>query len=314
MPDAAGPPTARRRTWLTVLKIALALLALALLVASLVGQWSVVRGTVLRIGFLPVVQSFAWAVVGLLLSALAWREGLAALGHRLPLRAAYRMFFVSQVGKYLPGSVWPILAQMEIGRTHGVPRPRSAVAGVLFLVLHLTTGLVVALATLPFVGPLADSPYAWFGWLVVPALVLLAPPVLTRVLDAGFRLVRRPPLQAPLRWGDVLRPAGFLLVMWLAYGASLLALLVGFGPMSAGSYVEALGAYALAWSVGFVIVVVPAGIGVREAILVLVFAPAIGVGAATAVAALLRLTNTAGDLVLALASGALGGRRAKDVT
>ena len=34
---------------------------------------------------------------------------------------AARLFFVTQLGKYLPGAVWPVLAQMRIGREHGDP-------------------------------------------------------------------------------------------------------------------------------------------------------------------------------------------------
>jgi hypothetical protein len=35
-----------------------------------------------------------------------------------------RILFLGQLGKYLPGSVWPVLAQMELGKTYRVPRHR----------------------------------------------------------------------------------------------------------------------------------------------------------------------------------------------
>lgn len=306
-PDRAQSPTGGRRgpSISTIVKIAFAVIALGLLAYSLVKQWSSVRSTITAIGVLPLLHSLAWACIGLLLSGLAWRAGLSALGHRLPLAAAARMFFVSQAGKYIPGSVWPILAQMELGKRYGVPRDRAGIAGMMFLVLHLTTGTIVGLATLPLVGELSGSPYANFAWLAIPLLALLVPPILNRLLNLAFKVLRRPPLGASLTWAEVLIPAGWLLIMWFAYAASLLALLGPFTELTVGAFVGSLGSFALAWCAGFLFILAPAGIGVREAILVLVFGPTIGVGSATAVAALLRLVHTAGDLLLALASGAL---------
>src|SRR5690606_35487272 len=85
------------------------------------------------------------AVLGALLGAmLTWRTLLADLGTRLPVRSAARVFFVGQLGKYIPGTVWPLIAQMEMGRDLGVPRARSAAAFFLMMPVQLATGLLVA--------------------------------------------------------------------------------------------------------------------------------------------------------------------------
>ena len=55
------------------------------------------------------------------LAGAAGRPGVTAAA-----RAAARIMFIGQLGKYLPGSVWPILAQMELGNAsgcHGTGRP-----------------------------------------------------------------------------------------------------------------------------------------------------------------------------------------------
>ena len=45
----------------------------------------------------------------------AWQVLLAGLGSPLRTTTAGRIFFIGQLGKYIPGSVWPILTQMELG-------------------------------------------------------------------------------------------------------------------------------------------------------------------------------------------------------
>ena len=92
-----------------------------------------------------------------------------------------RVFYLAQIGKYLPGAVWPFVAQMELGKALGVPRQRSAVAGLLFVGLHCATGLLVASATLPFASPAAAEHYWWVLALTPVLLVVLHPRVLALV-------------------------------------------------------------------------------------------------------------------------------------
>ena len=46
-------------------------------------------------------------------SFLIWRGTLAVLGNRLPIRPGARLFFVTQLGKYLPGAVWPVVETVQ---------------------------------------------------------------------------------------------------------------------------------------------------------------------------------------------------------
>ena len=61
----------------------------------------------------------------------------------------------------------------------------------------------------------------------------------------------------------------------------------------------ALGGYAFAWCVGFVVIFAPAGAGIRDVLLVAALAPVLGTGPATAVALVSRAVNTISDLLVA---------------
>jgi uncharacterized membrane protein YbhN (UPF0104 family) len=90
----------------------------------------------------------------------------------------------------------------------------------------------------------------------------------------------------------------------------VLALAVGAGGSAT---LAALTGYALAGSLGMLTVVLPAGLGARDAILTLVLASAIPVSAATAVAIVSRFVVTIVD-VLAAAGGWAYARRHHLVT
>jgi len=74
----------------------------------------------------------------------------------------------------------------------------------------------------------------------------------------------------------------------------------------------ATGAYALAWSAGFLFVVAPAGAGVREGGIVLLLAPSFGAGPALGIALVARLLATVGDLLLGTGAVVTRGTRGQD--
>jgi len=171
-----------RLAWFTILVIGLAL--------ALRSRWAEVRDelTTLRAGALWL--SLAVALVGVGASSGIWHQMFRGLGEPLPLRVSLRIFFVGQIGKYIPGAVWPAVTQAALAREHGVA-PRATVSAVtLFLWVHLITGTAVAVLVLGATGR-------------VPRLVLLALPVLVALLTPRllgwslqtlFRVARRRPL------------------------------------------------------------------------------------------------------------------------
>nr|WP_198318804.1 lysylphosphatidylglycerol synthase domain-containing protein [Pseudofrankia inefficax] len=288
------------------------LLAGVLLIVALVRGWHDVSTSIRRLSVGGVIGSAVATVVAVGLTVLSWRAVLAGLGARLPVRAATRIFFVGQVGKYIPGSVWPVLAQMELSRDYGVSRPRSGAASLIVLALAVPCGGLAAAVTLPFASRDAFTHY-WWAFVAVPVFaVVLAPPVLSRLLAVAFRLLRRPPLADPLTSRAVLAGAGWLLVSFGCYGVATFLLARDLAPAVGGPRLLALsaGAYALAWTAGFLVLVVPAGAGIREGVLLLALAPALTHEAAGVLAVVARLLATVADLVWAGVGVALRPRGA----
>ncbi len=229
---------------------------------------------------------------------MVWRALLADLGAPLAVRPALHVFFVGQLGKYVPGSVFAVAAQMELGRDQGLSRSRVATASLLFMGVLVAAGLLAAAVVLPFTSPGALDSYAWVLVLLPAGLVLLAPPVLSRLVAVALRVLRREPLDRPLSWGGTARALGWALVMWALYGVHL-GLLVQAVPHDDGPQLLLLstGAYALAWTAGFLFVISPAGFGVREAALVVALSPVLDRPAAVALSLLSRVVMTLGDLL-----------------
>jgi len=259
-----------------------------------------------RLSWAAVIGAAIAAMAGLGCMMLSWRALLADLGSPLPLRAATRVLFIAQLGKYVPGAVWAAAAQVEMAHEHEVPRKRSASATVVAMLVTLATGLLVAAVALPLSSGDAARQYWWALALAPPALIGLYPPVTCWVLNRVLRLAKRPPLERRISGGGMIRAVAWTLLAWAFLSVHAWLLVADMTGKGLSVLPIAAGAYALAWSVGFVLIPFPGGVGPRELALIAALAPVMPRGSAIVVAVVSRLVMTAADLAWAAAAFWLG--------
>jgi uncharacterized membrane protein YbhN (UPF0104 family) len=86
------------------------------------------------------------------------------------------------------------------------------------------------------------------------------------------------------------------LAAWVLYGVHLWVLLADVGAAGPALAVQATGVYAASWSIGFLLLIAPAGAGPRETAMVLLLGPIVPSGRAILLALVTRLLMTLGDL------------------
>ncbi|MEV8633739.1 lysylphosphatidylglycerol synthase transmembrane domain-containing protein [Streptosporangium sp. NPDC051023] len=286
-----------------LVRVGFLLVALGFGAWAVARQWDAVRAGFALLSWQALALSLLAVVAALCGGMMTWRALLADLGSPLPFRSAAKVFFVGQLGKYIPGSLWPVLAQMEMGRELGVPRSRSAAAFFLTLPVQLGSGLVISGVTLLAAMPGSAAPYAWVFLLIPVLAVIFEPRVINGILGFGLRKLKREPLERPLTRTGMLTALGWALLGWTAYGLHLAAIIHDFGLSGVSVAVFSVGAFALSWCLGIMTFVVPAGAGVREVAMVAVLAPVLSQGQAIAVALCSRIVIIVGDLVCAGAAG-----------
>jgi len=224
---------------------------------------------------------------------------LEGLGDDVPVRACARIFFVGQLGKYVPGSVWVVVAQMELGAAYGLSRKVIGSASLLALGIAIPVALTIGLLAVPALLSADGSAYLLLFLVLPVAVVVLSPPVLNPLLDRALRLARRQPLPQRLTGATVLRVALYSAAGHLFLGLSTYLLAVDLGASGPLLLPLAIGAFALASSAGVLAIPVPAGAGVREAVLVLSLSPVLPIGQSLLLALVSRAILTAGDLTVA---------------
>jgi uncharacterized membrane protein YbhN (UPF0104 family) len=263
-------------------------------------QRDAIADTLRQVGLWPMLLSGVFGLVAMGLTFPLWREVLHGLGARLPWTTGCRVFFVSQLGKYVPGSIWPIVMQMEAGRAYGIRRRTMLAGNLITLVLACAVGLVLACALLPAYNAAALGRY-WWLLLVLPFLVvLLHPRAMSAILDRLFAVLHRPPLGERLQPRSEVRSVGWALAYWVALGGHLTVLCAALGHGGLSAFVLCTGGMALAVGAGLLVVPVPAGAGIRDVVLALVLSAILDSGQALAVAIASRVILVCCDLLLAL--------------
>jgi len=221
-----------------------------------------------QLGPLAVLASLLFGMLATCASFLIWRQMLLGLQVDSLRSESFRVYFVSQLGKYLPGSVWPVAAQMEFGKERGIARRTMLAANALALALSVAVGLIIGAALLPLSNPSAMRTFGWFFLFLPFLLALLHPRTIPGLLDWLFNRIGRSPLKQRVPWSVMLRAAGWALLSWVLFGLHIYALTSGLGVAGPHVLAATIGGFALAASAGILVVPAPAGAGIRDIVLI----------------------------------------------
>jgi len=243
-------------------------------------------------------------VAGLAMSWLFWHRVLLAMGQRPTMWESLRAFYLSQLGKYVPGKAMVVVLRTDAVRSDRVDTTVAATSVFVETLTAMAVGSLTAAVLLAILFTEERYLLLLSLGLMLCAGVPVLPPVFRRLVRlVGVRRAN-PAIDealAGLSWrvmlfGWIATAAG-----WWIYGASLWATLRAMPGVSidAGHLPLVTACVALAVVAGFVSML-PGGVGVRELVVMTLLAPAFGQVAAILSAVLLRLAWLVSEAVVSI--------------
>ena len=282
-PDRASRPGRRTLAASALVGAAIGLTCAGFVAQRMWSQWAEVRDAVAGASLGWIVAAVVLAGAAMTWTAACWQRAMRLLGAEPSRRRTIAWYYAGEIGKYVPGGVWPVLGRGELARRGGVSRRRAYPSVGLSLAGLYLAGLVVATALVPLdLAEQSASPGAL-------ALLALLPVGLAALHPSVLRLARRLLVRLTGRGADVVVPpwratlglvAAYVpawLLVWGATWCTARALVPDPPLLRIGI------AATLSWVAGFVAVPVPAGAGVREAVFVASSGLPAGIGATVAV-------------------------------
>lgn len=219
------------------------------------------------------------------------------------------IYNVTQLGKYIPGSIWQFVGRISFYREENISNDKirdtllletfwvvfSALAIGLCLILLVQHQLLIQLLSdLP--RPLTH-PYTL---LTLAGLIVLITLLFKKILiKYAMRFMFSPGITLVVS------------IIWICLGFSFWITLLPFTSNEL-SFVYIIGLYALSYALGFAVPFAPAGIGIREAVLVMGLLPYLDANTSIILATINRLFYIVSEIFLVLISSYLSVRYTKE--
>jgi uncharacterized membrane protein YbhN (UPF0104 family) len=286
------------------------LLIFYFLIKGVVANWSQVKGFDWKFDYPLLAISFVLQIAALCWLVQVWRWILRHSGSTVSYPGLFKIWFFANLGRYLPGKVWQFLGMVYMLEKRGVPPRNTFSTVVLAQSFSVMSGLLLAFV---FLGVnlysqfLSDNP----GLMVVIAIFFLAvvafacyPRLLQRLVNFGLGILKREKISLDITRKDVIIYVLCYSVSWLLFGLAFLVFIKAMAQASLSMYPSLTGAFAFSVNIGFLVLFVPGGIGVREGLLVLLlsslFPGFFPVPVATLISLLARLWVTVAELLCVL--------------
>jgi uncharacterized membrane protein YbhN (UPF0104 family) len=231
---------------------------------SLASQWDKVgsRLTHLQFGWEWIGTATLLILVTYALLIEGWRRVLGAWDSHLPFMQAARIWFLSNLGKYVPGNIWSLTAMGVMARDRGLSAIAAAGSSVIMQMVSLATGAAIVMVTS---AKLLGQPLLVGAAVVVLVVVLLSaprflPPLAVWVGGLIGKDIAPPSVPATSIW-----TAAFASTLsWLFYGLAFQLFVRGLLGNAPGEISSYIAVYTAAYILGFISPIAPAGLGVRE--------------------------------------------------
>ncbi|MFM8794387.1 MAG: lysylphosphatidylglycerol synthase domain-containing protein [Acidimicrobiales bacterium] len=301
--DAARNPSTFRRL-LPLVGVVVGVLGIGFVVRIVVVRRDEVGDAFSGVDLVPLAASLVLGLAAMTLIGSLWTSMLRARGHEAPRNRAMSWYFVGQLGKYVPGGIWPIVGRAELAVRGGVPRgPAYAATGSSLLATYAAAPVAAA------AGALLDGRHAVTGAVIVVAYVLLwadmgSAGFVRGLADVITRVTGRE-VPVPPR-AEFFRTVARHVPAWVLMSLSTSVTAHAFGADIGAA--EMLYVTSISWLAGFVVPGVPGGIGVREAVFTALAGPTTGTAVAVSLALASRVVFMAVDITGAALSSMVAGR------
>ncbi len=295
-----------------------ALAILFFMARLLVETWGNLAATGFHFDFdLPrLAVSLVLLVVARGFAVEAWRRILISLGEYFDFGFGARVWFLSNLTRYIPGNVWQVATMMVMVEQRGVSKTNALLSQVIYTALALAlagllglTFLLIRpeiLTSLPaqiaayeaYLRQYAEyAPYIVAGVFLALIVFFALPPVNRLMVAITARLTRRTIVAPTPTFAHGLVPPIFSLAMWLTNGIAFylftssithvsLAQIPAFVAMNAGAYF-----------IGYISFITPSGLGFRELTLAWMLSGLFPEPFPIALSLVTRLWTTAGELL-----------------
>jgi uncharacterized membrane protein YbhN (UPF0104 family) len=244
------------------------------------------------------VLSTGGLLIALFFGAFGWNRIMRRIGARLDYSQGMAIWFISILGRYLPGSIWSAIGRIYLCEKEGISKSKTGVSVILEQAYMLITGMVVFLLSLAFWHDRSSLRNVFSTFLICPVLLIfLHPRPLTAVLNPVLKWMKKKPIVINVSFYTLLKTFVFYLGYWAVFGIAFYFFIDSIYKIQFSKIIITSGIFAVSFVIGYIAIAVPAGLGIREGMLSLLLSNYMPAAVAIIIALGSRVWITAVELL-----------------
>jgi len=199
--------------------------------------------------------------------SFVWSKVLNKLNVDITFIESCKVKIYSLMMRYIPGKVWSLAKGSVMLKSGKVSYKKGFLAMVLDIFYDLYSAALIFLISLFFIPEIRNYANIWILVLIIASIVLLHPKVLSFIIRSGYKLIKKEvdyKFEIPFS-SSLVFVFGYV-ISWFITSLGLLFMIKGITGVSWLFVFPLTGLFAIAWAIGFLSIITPSGIGIREGV------------------------------------------------
>jgi len=278
----------RNRILKYILKVVLTSIVIYFAGKQLVGNWSEVAEYKWNLNFIYLTISFLLHMITLVLFSKSWCTVLRALGFRVALIQGFKISYLANLGRYIPGKFWQIFGMIYLLKQVNIGKKTAFASWALSWIYGLPPAFLLSGIAAFFYGDLLSELFGGFfnndiytaffiiSVATISILLIFVPEYSVKLLNLILRGLKKEKIDFKFKKIMAVKVFIIYFISWIIYGLAFYFLIKGLDGSSNVPFMVGLGSFVLAYILGLLALFSPGGLGVRELVLNALLLPYFG--------------------------------------
>jgi len=210
---------------------------------------------------------------------------------------AIKIKATAEFGKYIPGKLWGYGWLLIMYSQQAKDKKRIIYSSYLEIICSVLGAILLFLLSLIFIDNILLNQYKLFIFgLCIIFCFSIHPKLLVFITNFVLKLLKKELFKIEITFTDVLTIVSLYSLNWFLFGFSFYLFINSFYSISINSFFYVLDSFILSSLAGFIALFAPAGLGVREGVLILAFKQIMPASIAGIISVASRLWLTLGEI------------------
>jgi len=307
----SNPKSKYKKPLLTAVKVILTVVIIYFLYYQVSKHWQEIKEHDWSIDYILVIISVLVALLALFVFSIIWRLIIRGFGHDIGCSKAFRIFYLSNLGRYIPGKIWQLFGILYLTAKEKIPPETAGASFVLTQMFAIPASFLVFIVSAQLeprilvdrVALLGDNTAYLFAavMILLSVFIVMKPNLILKWVNVVLRKMSRS--EVTFRLDKIVAIKIFLgyCIAWILYGIAFWLFINSVIKSDSLSLTAAIGIFNASYQIGYLVLFAPGGFGPRELVMGVMLTPFLG-PVAMAAAILSRIWAIVVESIAALAA------------